>query len=37
MSEPNDDLREFLLIARRAMLMVCAWIERRYQVGAHKR
>ncbi len=26
----DDDLRAFLLVLRRALLMVCAWIEQRY-------
>lgn len=29
MSE-RDDLREFLLVLRRALLMIVAWIEQRY-------
>lgn len=29
----SDDLRDFLLVLRRALLMVTGWIERRYQVG----
>lgn len=29
----NDDLREFLLVLRRAMLMVIGWIETRYKLG----
>jgi len=28
----SDTLREFLLVLRRALLMVIRWIERRYQV-----
>jgi hypothetical protein len=26
----DDDLRAFLVVLRRALLMVCAWIEQRY-------
>lgn len=26
----RDDLREFLLVLRRALLMIVAWIEHRY-------
>ena len=29
MSE-QEDLREFLVVLRRALLMVCRWIEKRY-------
>jgi hypothetical protein len=28
----NDDLREFLLILRRAMLMIVRWIEHKYDL-----
>lgn len=28
----TDDLREFLLLLRRALLMVVRWIEKRYGV-----
>jgi hypothetical protein len=32
MSEKNrDDLREFMLVVRRALLMMVRWIERRYK------
>lgn len=30
----NDDLREFLLVLRRALLMIIGWIERRYGLAA---
>ena len=30
MSQSNDELREFLLVVRRALLMICSYIERRY-------
>lgn len=30
MSQRDDDLREFLLVVRRALLMICAFIERKY-------
>lgn len=30
----NDDLREFLLVLRRALLMVVNWIEQRYHLAA---
>lgn len=29
----NDDLREFLLVLRRALLMLVNWIEQRYRLG----
>jgi len=29
-SESRDDLREFMLVLRQALLMVVRWIERRY-------
>lgn len=29
-SEDKDDLREFLLVLRRALLLITGWIERRY-------
>jgi hypothetical protein len=32
MPSQSDDLREFLLILRRALLMITAWIERRYDL-----
>jgi hypothetical protein len=28
----NEDLREFMLILRRALLMLVRWIERKYVV-----
>jgi len=28
----TDDLREFLLIVRRALLLVVRWIEKRYNI-----
>jgi hypothetical protein len=28
----DDDLREFLLVLRRALLMVCKYIERKYSI-----
>ena len=33
MSTQHDDLRDFLLILRRALLMVVRWIERTYEVN----
>ena len=31
-TEPmSDDLRDFLLVVRRALLMICKWIEGRTQ------
>jgi len=30
---PEDDLREFMMILRRALLMVVRWIERRYDLN----
>jgi len=32
----NDDLREFMLILRRALLMIVKWIERKYQLSVEK-
>lgn len=29
----TDDLRDFLVMLRRALLMVVAWIEQRYRLG----
>lgn len=29
----NDDLREFLLVLRRALLMIVSWIEQRYRLA----
>lgn len=28
----QDDLRDFLMIVRRALLMIVAWIEQRYKL-----
>jgi len=28
----NDDMKAFLLVVRRALLMICAWIENRYNL-----
>jgi len=28
----DDDLREFMLVLRRALLMVVRWIEKRYAI-----
>jgi hypothetical protein len=30
----DDDLREFFLVTRRALLMVVRWIEKRYGLEA---
>jgi hypothetical protein len=30
----NDELREFMLILRRALVMIVRWIERRYKPTA---
>jgi hypothetical protein len=30
----DEDLKAFLLVLRRALLMVTGWIERRYQIGS---
>jgi hypothetical protein len=30
----NDDLRDFMLVVRDALLMIVRWIERRYGVRA---
>jgi len=32
-TQAGDDLREFLLILRRALLMIVRWIEQRYEIG----
>lgn len=31
--EFRDDLREFLLVLRRALLMIVRWIEKRYGIA----
>jgi hypothetical protein len=31
--EHNDDLREFLLVVRQALLMIVRWIEKRYNLS----
>jgi len=28
----HEELREFLIVVRRALLMVCAWIAKRYKL-----
>ena len=28
--DESDELREFMLVLHRALMMVCAWIEKRY-------
>lgn len=33
MTEQHDDLREFLLILRRALLSITNYIERKYHLG----
>lgn len=33
---PNDDLRDFMIVLRQALLMVVAWIERRYGLAERK-
>jgi hypothetical protein len=30
----NDELREFMLVLRRALVMIVRWIERRYKLTA---
>ena len=30
---PNDDLREFLIVVRKAMLEVVYWIEEKYKLA----
>lgn len=30
---PPDELREFMLVLRQALLMIVAWIERRYHLS----
>lgn len=34
---PEDELREFLMVLRQALLMVVSWIERRYGLVARHR
>jgi len=29
----DADLRKFLIVLRRALLMVCAWIEKKCEIG----
>ena len=33
----NDELREFMLILRRALVMIVRWIERRYKSAAESK
>jgi len=33
MNGQPDDMREFLLVLRNALLMVVRWIEKKYNVG----
>lgn len=35
-AEPPDDLRTFLLVVRRALLLVVGYIEERYGLGKHR-
>ncbi len=35
MTDGTDDLREFLLTVRRALLLVVQWIETRYGLKRH--
>jgi hypothetical protein len=30
--QKNDDLRDFMVVVRQALLMVVGWIERRYDL-----
>ncbi len=30
----DDELREFMIVLRRALLMIIRWIERRYDLAA---
>jgi hypothetical protein len=32
MSERPDEMREFLLVVRQALLLVVGWIEKKYQL-----
>jgi len=32
-TQASDDLREFLLVLRRALLMIVRWIEQRYEIA----
>jgi hypothetical protein len=32
-----DDLREFMMVLRQALLMIVAWIERRYGIARRER
>lgn len=36
MATNNKELKEFLIVLRRAMLVLCIWIEKRYQLGQTK-
>jgi len=29
----SDDLREFLIVLRRALLLVCHWIAKKYDIS----
>jgi len=31
--QASDDLREFMLVLRRALLMIVRWIEQRYEIA----
>jgi len=33
MNGQPDDMREFLLVLRNALLMVVRWIEKKYNIG----
>ena len=35
MTEQRDDLKEFFLVVRRALLLVVQWIETRYGLKRH--
>lgn len=32
MADRNDDLRQFMIVVRQALLMITAWIERKYNL-----
>ena len=32
----SSELREFMIVVRQALLMIVAWIERKYSLGNHR-
>ena len=35
--QTEDEMREFMMVVRRALLLVVAWIEKRYQLTDSRR